>query len=226
VYSQDDFVAQTYLLADVDLKQPSKLQHWDTTALLHFWHARQEAGEGPTFLFKAWKNNNGDMVPSVVSGKSPSRTHTVRKQQRVTIQKPQDSLTEAESDTESATHHTEDDLDDDLADGRPLLKKPRMVGPASKATAVPHAIPKPCPAKPAKVAALLTSQMGDLLARLTEEATSEANNVKMEESIKPPAPKRRRGEKALVEPSVRTTRSKSQMPVDSTPRVTRAWGHT
>jgi hypothetical protein len=51
--SQDDFVAWTYLPADVDLKEPSKLQHWDTTALLHFWHARQEAGEGPTFLFKA-----------------------------------------------------------------------------------------------------------------------------------------------------------------------------
>jgi hypothetical protein len=83
--SQDDFVAWMYLPADVDLKEPLKLQHWDTTALLHFWHARQEAGEGPTFLFKAWKNNNGNMAPSVVSGKSPSRTRTVRKRQRVTI---------------------------------------------------------------------------------------------------------------------------------------------
>ncbi|KAG1866344.1 hypothetical protein C8R48DRAFT_772442 [Suillus tomentosus] len=36
VQSQDDFVAQTYLPADVDLKEPSKLQNWDTTALLHF----------------------------------------------------------------------------------------------------------------------------------------------------------------------------------------------
>ena len=224
--SQDDFVARTYLPADVDLKEPSKLQHWDTTALLHFWHARQEAGESPTFLFKAWKNNNGDMVPSVVSGKSPSRTRTVRKQQRVTIRRPRDSSTEAESDMENATHHTEDDLDDDLADGRPPLKKPRTVGPASKATAVPRAIPKPRPAKPAKAAALLTSRMGDLLVGLTEEATGEANNVGMEESIKPPAPKRRRGEKAPVEPSARTTRSKSQMPVDSTPRVTRARGRT
>jgi hypothetical protein len=123
---------------------------------------------------------------------------------------------------ESATHHTEDDLDDDLADGRPPLKKPRTVGPASKATAVPLAIPKPRLAKPAKTSALLTSRMGDLLAGLTEEATGKANNVEMEESIKPLAPKRRRGEKALVEPSVRTTQSKSQMPVDSTPRVTRA----
>ncbi|KAG2340119.1 hypothetical protein BDR05DRAFT_950728 [Suillus weaverae] len=68
VHSQDDFVAWTYLLADVDLKEPSKLQNWDTTALLQFWHARQERGEGPTFLFKAWKNTDGDMVPSVISG--------------------------------------------------------------------------------------------------------------------------------------------------------------
>ncbi|KAG2340554.1 hypothetical protein BDR05DRAFT_950290 [Suillus weaverae] len=72
VHSQDDFMAQVYLLADVDLKEPSKLQNWDTTALLQFWHARQERGEGPTFLFKAWKNTDGDMVPSVISGKSPS----------------------------------------------------------------------------------------------------------------------------------------------------------
>ncbi|KAG1747003.1 hypothetical protein EDD22DRAFT_917970 [Suillus occidentalis] len=221
VQSPDDFVAQMYLLADVDLKEPLKLQHWDTTALLHFWHARQEAGKDPTFLFKAWKNNNGDIVPSV--------TRTVRKQQRVTIQRPRELSTEPESDMESATHHTEDDLDGDLADGRPLLKKPRTVGPASKATAVPltpRAIPKPCPAKAAKAAALLTSRMGDLLAGLTEEATGEANNVAMEESIKPLGTKRRRGEKAPVEPSVRTTRSMSQMPVDSTPRVTRAWGRT
>ncbi|KIK44646.1 hypothetical protein CY34DRAFT_41170, partial [Suillus luteus UH-Slu-Lm8-n1] len=59
VQSQDDFVARTYLLADVDLKEPSKLQNWDTTALLNFWYARQEKNEGPTFLFKAWKNKDG-----------------------------------------------------------------------------------------------------------------------------------------------------------------------
>ncbi|KAG2091359.1 uncharacterized protein F5147DRAFT_657963 [Suillus discolor] len=128
VQSQDDFVARTYLPADVNLKEPSKLQNWDTTALLHFWCARQETGKGPTFLFKAWKNNDGDMVPSVISGKSPSpQTHIVRKQQRVTIRRPRDSSTEAESDKESATNHTEDDVDDDLADGRHLLKKPRTV---------------------------------------------------------------------------------------------------
>jgi hypothetical protein len=112
---------------------------------------------------------------------------------------------EPESDTESATHHMEDDLDGDLADGRPPLKKPRTVGPASKAMAVLRAIPKPRPAKPAKAAALLTSQMGDLLTGLTEEATGEANNVAMEESIKPLGTTRRWGKKAPVEPLARTT---------------------
>ncbi|KAG2337906.1 hypothetical protein BDR05DRAFT_1004616 [Suillus weaverae] len=86
VQSQDDFVARMYLPVDVDLKEPSKLQNWDMTALLQFWHARQERGEGPTFLFKAWKNKDGDMVPSVISGKSPSsQACIVRKRQRVTI---------------------------------------------------------------------------------------------------------------------------------------------
>ncbi|KAG1791713.1 uncharacterized protein HD556DRAFT_1485371 [Suillus plorans] len=228
VQSQDDFLARTYLPADVDLKEPSKLQNWDTTALLHFWHARQETGEGPTFLFKAWKNKDGDMVPSVISGKSPSpQTSIVRKQQRVTIRGPRDSSTEAESDKESATNHTEDDVDDDLADGRHPLKKPRTGGPTPKGTAVPRAIPKPRRAKPAKKGALLTSRMGDLLAGLTEDATREVReDVEMEESITPPAQKRGRGKKVTVEPSTRTTRSKLQMPVDSTPRVTRAWGRT
>ncbi|KAG2060483.1 hypothetical protein BDR06DRAFT_1016990 [Suillus hirtellus] len=130
VQSQDDFMAQTYLPVDVDLKEPSKLQIWDTTTLLQFWLARQETGEGPTFLFKAWKNKDGDMVPSVISGNSPSpQTRIVRRQQRVTIRRPQESSTEAESDKESATHHMEHNVDDDLADGRPPLKKPRTGGP-------------------------------------------------------------------------------------------------
>jgi hypothetical protein len=36
IQSQDDFVARKYLPEDVDLKEPSKLQNWDTTALLNF----------------------------------------------------------------------------------------------------------------------------------------------------------------------------------------------
>jgi hypothetical protein len=72
VQSQDDFVARKYLLEDVDLKEPSKLQNWDTTALLNLWYARQDTGEGQTFEFKAWKNKDGDMVASAVSGTSTS----------------------------------------------------------------------------------------------------------------------------------------------------------
>ncbi|KAG1764700.1 hypothetical protein EV702DRAFT_1051267 [Suillus placidus] len=209
IQSQDDFVAQTYLPADVDLKEPLKLQSWDTTALLQFWHARQERGEGPTFLFKAWKNTDGDMVPSVISGKSPSpQARIVRKRQRVTIRRPRDSSTEAEGDTESSTHHTEVDVDDDSADRRPPLKKPRTGVSAPKGTAVPRAIPKPRPAKPAKTGALLTSRMGDLLDGLTEEATGEVkDDVEVEDHMTAPEAKRRRGKKAVVEPSARTTRT-------------------
>ncbi|KAG2047576.1 hypothetical protein BDR06DRAFT_1024886 [Suillus hirtellus] len=228
VQSQDDFVAWTYLLVDVDLEEPSKLQIWDTTTLLQFWLAQQETGEGPTFLFKAWKNKDGDMVPSVISGNSPSpQTCIVRRQQRVTIRRPQESSTEAKSDKESATHHMEHNVDDDLADGRPPLKKPRTGGPTPRGLAVPRSIPKPHPAKPAKKGALLTSRLGDLLAGLTDEVMGEVrDDVEMEESIMQPAQKRRRGTRVTVEPSTRTTRSKLQMPVDSTPRVTRAQGLT
>ncbi|KAG2338186.1 hypothetical protein BDR05DRAFT_1004423 [Suillus weaverae] len=112
--SQDDFVARKYVPADVDLKEPSKLQHWDTMALLNFWYARQETGEGPTFLFKAWKNKDGDMVASVVSGNSPSQqTRKVRKQM---TRMPQNSSTETESDLESDSHRMEDgNVEEDVA---------------------------------------------------------------------------------------------------------------
>ncbi|KAG2057430.1 hypothetical protein BDR06DRAFT_1018960 [Suillus hirtellus] len=228
VQSQDDFVTRTYLPVDVDLKEPSKLQIWDTTTLLQFWLAWQETGEGPTFLFKAWKNKDGDMVPSVISGNSPSpQTRIVRRQQRVTIRRPQESSTEAKSDKESATHHTEHNVDDDLADRRPLLKKPRTGGPTPRGPAVPCSIPKPRLAKPAKKGALLTSRLGDLLTGLTDKAMGKVrDDVEMEESLTQLAQKSRRGTRVTVEPSTRTTRSKLQMPVDSTPRVTRAWGCT
>ncbi|KAG1819585.1 uncharacterized protein BJ212DRAFT_1478817 [Suillus subaureus] len=162
IQSQDDFVARKYVLADVDLKEPSKLQNWDTMALLNFWHAQQEKGEGPTFLFKAWKNKDGDMVASVVSGNSPShQTCKVRKQM---IQRPRNSSTDTKSDPrsnpKSDSHHMEDDADDDVANGRSLQKRPRREpGPstAHEGTAVPHAIPKPCLVKPVKTGALLIS---------------------------------------------------------------------
>ncbi|KAG1844027.1 hypothetical protein F4604DRAFT_1689261 [Suillus subluteus] len=225
---QDDFVERRYLPEDVDLKEPSKLQNWDTTALLNFWYARQESGEGPAFRFKAWKNQDGDMVPSIVSGRSPSpQTHKARKQQRVTLRRPRDSSTESGSDAKNDTHHTEDDADEDLDDGRSPQKTPRRTaGPAPKVPDVPRAIQKPRGAMSVRTTgALLTSQMGDRLAGLTDEATSEVNeDVEMEKRNTSPAAKRRRGKKAVVEPSTRTTRSKSQMPVENTLGATRARG--
>ncbi|KAG1843887.1 hypothetical protein F4604DRAFT_1689296 [Suillus subluteus] len=225
---QDDFVERRYLPEDVDLKEPSKLQNWDTTALLNFWYARQESGEGPAFRFKAWKNQDGDMVPSIVSGRSPSpQTHKARKQQRVTLRRPRDSSTESGSDAKNDTHHTEDDADEDLDDGRSPQKTPRKTaGPAPKVPDVPRAIQKPRGAMSVRTTgALLTSQMGDRLAGLTDEATSEVNeDVEMEKRNTSPAAKRRRGKKAVVEPSARTTRSKSQMPVENTLGATRARG--
>ncbi|KAG2335609.1 hypothetical protein BDR05DRAFT_1006632 [Suillus weaverae] len=112
--SQDDFVARKYVLVDVDLKEPSKLQHWDMTALLNFWYARQKTGKGPMFLFKAWKNKDGDMVASVISRNSPSwQTCKVRKQM---TQKPQNLSTKTESDLESDSHHMEDgNVEEDVA---------------------------------------------------------------------------------------------------------------
>ncbi|KAG1727892.1 hypothetical protein EDB19DRAFT_1914008 [Suillus lakei] len=193
--SQDDFVARKYLLVDVDLKEPSKLQNWDTTALLNFWYARQETGEGPTFLFKAWKNKDGDMVASVVSGRLPShQTQKVRKQM---IRRPQESSTEAESDPESDTHHMEDNADDDTANGPSS---------AREVTAVPRSIPKPRPVKPAKTGALQTSRMGDLLAGLADAVTGDSpEDVAMDGGNTSPAPKNMQGKKMVIEPSVRTT---------------------
>ncbi|KAG1819017.1 uncharacterized protein BJ212DRAFT_1479147 [Suillus subaureus] len=72
IQSQDDFVARKYVLVDVDLKEPSKLQNWDTMALLNFWHAQQEKGEGPIFLFKAW------MSYPIYQTWIPSYSHAVR----------------------------------------------------------------------------------------------------------------------------------------------------
>ncbi|KAG1724422.1 hypothetical protein EDB19DRAFT_1834189 [Suillus lakei] len=120
------------VLADVDLKKPSKLQNWDTTALLNFWYGQQETGEGPTFLFKAWKNKDGDMVASVASENLLS--HQTCKARMQIIQRPWHSSTEAKSDPKSDTHHMEDDADD-AAD-------------THEGTAVPHSILKPHPVKP------------------------------------------------------------------------------
>ncbi|KAG2071465.1 hypothetical protein BDR04DRAFT_1117658 [Suillus decipiens] len=142
--------------SDVDLKEPSKLQNWDTMALLNFWYAQQEAGECLTFLFKAWKNKDSEMVPSVVSSKSPSpATKTIRKQKRAIHQSPEDSSTEAQSDTQE----TEEEADDDSADGRSPHKRARRgagnpSGAGQKLTVL-KSLPKPQQTKMANVGALI-----------------------------------------------------------------------
>ncbi|KAG2356164.1 hypothetical protein BDR07DRAFT_1381016 [Suillus spraguei] len=177
-------------------------------ALLNFWYAQQETGKDSTFLFKAWKNKDGDMVPSVVSGKSPSPlTRKVRMQKSGTLRRPWDPSTEAESDTDSETHDKEYDIDDDSADAR-------------KETEVPCSMPEPRPARPAKAGALLTSQMGDLLAGFTEEV--EERNTLL-------APRSIQGKKAVIEPSARTTRMshvpnvESQAPSSGRILITEFW---
>ncbi|KAG1722501.1 uncharacterized protein EDB91DRAFT_1256037 [Suillus paluster] len=243
-YAQEQFGARArdggkYVPVDVDLKEPSKLQHWDMTALLNFWYARQEKSKGPTFLFKASKNRDGDMVTSVVSGNSPShQTHKVR---RDMIQRPWNSETETDSDPETDhkgdpkskpkgdTHDMEDDAGDDAAEGRSPQKRPRTEpGPstAHEGTAVPHAIPKPCPVNAEKTGALLTSRMGNLPAGLTERVTGNVQEDGAIEGVnRSPALKNMRGKKAVIESSARTTQSKStQQPLDTSPRVTRARG--
>ncbi|KAG1743969.1 uncharacterized protein EDB91DRAFT_1246853 [Suillus paluster] len=67
---EDDFISLMYLPSRVHLKDPSKLQHSDATALLNFWYARQENGNDPIFLFKAWKNKVGNMMKPVSTGGS------------------------------------------------------------------------------------------------------------------------------------------------------------
>ncbi|KAG1724388.1 uncharacterized protein EDB91DRAFT_1087483 [Suillus paluster] len=61
VKSQSDFFDDTYWPADVQLVEPSKMDKADATALLYFWHHRQEKKLRPTFCFKAWKDTDGEM---------------------------------------------------------------------------------------------------------------------------------------------------------------------
>ncbi|KAG2069734.1 hypothetical protein BDR04DRAFT_1118896 [Suillus decipiens] len=166
IHSQDDFVVRTFLLADVDPKEPSKLQNWDMMVLLNFWYAWQEAGKCLTFLFKAWKNKDGKMVLSVVSSKSPSPAiKTIRKWKRAIHQSPQDSSTEAQSDAQE----TEEEADDNSADGRSPHKRARRAenpsGACQKLT-VSKSLPKPQQTKMANTGALI-----ELLARMTQSMT-------------------------------------------------------
>ncbi|KAG2078367.1 hypothetical protein BDR04DRAFT_1112584 [Suillus decipiens] len=149
------FLTLYYRLCSGNDKEPSKLQNWDMMALLNFWYAWQEAGECLTFLFKAWKNKDSEMVPSVVSSESPSpATETIRKRKRAIHQSPEDSSTEAQSDTQE----TEEEADDDSADGRSPHKRARRAGNPSGAgqkLTVPKSLPKPQQTKTANISALI-----------------------------------------------------------------------
>jgi len=68
--------------------------------------------------------------------------------------------------------------------------------------------------------------MGDLLVGLADAVTGDSpEDVAMDGGNTPPAPKNMQGKKAVIEPSARTTRSKStRQPLDSTTRVTKSKG--
>ncbi|KAG1888828.1 hypothetical protein F4604DRAFT_1915888 [Suillus subluteus] len=61
VKNQSNFFDSTYCPANVQLVEPSKMDKADATALLDFWHHRQQKKLYPTFCFKAWKDSDGDM---------------------------------------------------------------------------------------------------------------------------------------------------------------------
>ncbi|KAG1844999.1 hypothetical protein F4604DRAFT_1937241 [Suillus subluteus] len=61
VKNQSNFFDSTYWPANVQLVEPSKMDKADITALLDFWHHRQQKKLHPTFCFKAWKDSDGDM---------------------------------------------------------------------------------------------------------------------------------------------------------------------
>lgn len=61
VKNRSDFFDDTYWLTGVQLMEPSKMGKADVTTLLDFWYDRQQKHIQPTFCFKAWKDNDGDM---------------------------------------------------------------------------------------------------------------------------------------------------------------------
>jgi hypothetical protein len=70
---QDAFISTRYLPSDSLLKDPSKLQNTEATELLEFWYGRQEAKKTPTFQFKGWRDNDGEMIDPVDGEDTDSR---------------------------------------------------------------------------------------------------------------------------------------------------------
>ncbi|KAG2103993.1 uncharacterized protein F5147DRAFT_654512 [Suillus discolor] len=61
VKNQSDVFDKTYWPSGVQLMEPSKMGKADVMTLLDFWYDRQHKHLRPTFCFKAWKDNDGDM---------------------------------------------------------------------------------------------------------------------------------------------------------------------
>ncbi|KAG1890020.1 hypothetical protein F4604DRAFT_1914568 [Suillus subluteus] len=75
VKNQSNFFDSTYWPANVQLVELSKMDKADVTALLDFWHHRQQKKLRPTFCFKAWKDSDGDMeMPTMVLERPDSDT--------------------------------------------------------------------------------------------------------------------------------------------------------
>ncbi|KAG1748878.1 uncharacterized protein EDB91DRAFT_1244686 [Suillus paluster] len=195
VECEDDFVSPMYLPSRVHLKDPSKLQNSDATALLNFWYARQENGDDPIFLFKAWKNKVSNMMKPVLTGGS-DKSHACIPHRGIMIRRPQDSSMESE--INGRLHHAlaanahwlsknnqvslEDDSpgDDDSGmdeDSARTVHKgvqvvPGLLSARNIGQGVQHPLLKPRPVRPARpvqwaAGPLLGSQMGDLLVGLT-----------------------------------------------------------
>ncbi|KAG1732819.1 hypothetical protein EDB19DRAFT_1831176 [Suillus lakei] len=222
VQDQDDFVARMYLPSGVDVKEPSKLQGSEVTALLNFWYAQQEENNGPTFLFKAWRNKDGNMVMI-------RRPHDSSTKSEIEGRLHNDSTTNSRrvfQDTSKfpKNHDTDNNDDVDSDEDRPPQKRPRVVpGPLSAQTMerTPRLVK-------AVKGALLRSKMGALLARMTErdnEDEVKADDATEGEKSASLAPQSFKRQKKVIVAPPRTTRSKTQQkPLDSTRRVTRARG--
>ncbi|KAG2032019.1 hypothetical protein BDR03DRAFT_985996 [Suillus americanus] len=69
---QSRFISSTYLPDNTNILEPSKLLSKDTNAILNFWWERQETQVGPTFMFKGWIDDKGQMHSPVAEDESDS----------------------------------------------------------------------------------------------------------------------------------------------------------
>jgi hypothetical protein len=89
---QGDFISGRYLPDGVQVKDPSKLQTTEATALLEFWYDRQENGVPPVFQFKGWKNGRGELVDPVQADRSRARGQRTSRSMATARQSSSESL--------------------------------------------------------------------------------------------------------------------------------------